>query len=99
VKKTTVIIAAVFLALFAVGTVFAQVCLSNSAAKVDPNGRTVSVMNTMSNQKINVEVHWSKTNNRTTGSEWAYEIGPLGRTTITLPANTTYTGYTVWSCN
>jgi hypothetical protein len=89
------------LALVACAVVFAQVCLSNSAARVIPSGSTVGVMNTMSNVSINVEIAWEKTTGgRTnTGSVWAYELAPLARTSVSLPNNAKYTGYTVWSCN
>jgi hypothetical protein len=98
-NKKVFSIALVLLTLFVVGTVFAQVCLTSAAARVSASGRSVTVKNNMNNQQINVEVHYKAANNRgRSGSVETGAIDPLGTKVITLPENTTYSDYTVWSC-
>ena len=92
-------IALVLLTLFVIGTVFAQVCLDKTAARVSASGSTVTVKNNMNNMPINVEIHFTRTVGRGgNGSVETGAINALGTKTITLPEHATYSSYTVWSC-
>ena len=92
-------IALVLLTLFVIGTVFAQVCLDKTAARVSASGRSVTVKSNMNNMQIIVEVHYTATNSYgRSGSVETGAIDPLGTKVITLPENTKYSDYTVWSC-
>ena len=89
----------VLLTFLAIGAVFAQVCLTNDAAAVTASGRTISVRNKMNNQPINVEIHYKGNNARvSSGSIETGAIEAFGTKRVTIPENTTYTSYTVWSC-
>jgi len=98
-NKKALGIALVLFTLLAVGVVFAQVCLTNDAANVIPNGRTISVRNKMNNQSINVEIFYTgKKGISSSGSIETGAIEAFKTTTVTIPQNTTYSSYTVWTC-
>jgi hypothetical protein len=100
-NKKIIVGAFVLLTFLATGAVFAQVCLSNNAARVSGSGSSVSVMNKMNDVSINVEIDCFQTTRKSNkDTVWIYDLKPLATKSVPMPAGYEYAGtYTVYSCS
>lgn len=106
-SKKFIVIPLLLLALIAVSTVFAQVCLAKTAARVNVSGSDVTVRNAMQDQPINVEVYYYDTRTSTNGGRVDYgskktlyfdNIPAMGSKSSSLPNHARYDDYEVFSC-
>jgi hypothetical protein len=92
-NKKIMSITLILLILVALETVFAQVCLSKSAAQIrNKETKLLLVVNVMRDQAMNVEIKWKNGKNK-----WVY-LAPLEQKTVEVPKGTSYKDHEVWSC-
>ena len=104
-SKKILSIAIILLVFSAIGTVFAQVCLGPTAARVRDRGTSVQITNTM-DEDINVEIRfdtyrwnsYTAKDEKTGSDDFMVRVGAKDTVSRNLPARAKYTGYEVYSC-